>query len=107
MINYIKKYWQFIIFILGAVIYQVIYPDMFLLKTLGMIVIIWFFTYRLNIETIKLYDDNKAIRRIFAGADNKFSVMEKMAQTNFFGSVNIANAMIVTITILTIYFLFR
>ena len=107
MINYIKRYWQFLVFILFAVIYQVIYPDMFLLKTLGMIVIIWFFTYRLNIETIKLYDDNKAIRRIFAGKDNEFSVMEKMAQTNFFGSVNIANAMIVTITILTIYFLFR
>ena len=107
MINYIKRYWQLIIFMLGAITYQVIYPDMFLLKTLGFIIIIWFFTYRLNIETIKLYDDNKAIRRIFAGADDDFSIMEKMAQTNFFGSVNIANAMIVSITILTIYFLFR
>ena len=97
MINYIKKYWQWIVLLLGTLTIQFLAPDTKILTIISLIVVLFVVWYRLTIESIKFFAENKAMRRIFAGPDDEFSVMERLGQTQFLGDIAKSIAMIIAI----------
>jgi len=103
MINYIRKYWQWIVLLLGTLTIQFLAPDTKILTIISLIVVLFVVWYRLTIESIKFFAENKAMRRIFAGPDDEFSVMERLGQTQFLGDIAKSIAMIIGAIILGVY----
>lgn len=103
MINYIKKYWQWMVLLACTITIQYLAPDTKILTIISLIVVIFIVWYRLTIESIKFFAENKAMKRIFAGDDGEFSVMERLGQTQFLGDIAKSIAMIIGAIILGVY----
>ena len=104
MTEYIKRYWQWIGMLALAIYVHISFPDFEVFKFIGLYLLIFILWYRLTIESIKLFSENKAIKRIFAGDDMTYSINERMGKSKFLASFPLSNAILLGMCVLGMYF---
>lgn len=94
--KYLKKYWQWIMLLIVSISIQLIYPDSKMIPTISMIIVGFILWYRLTIEAIKLFTNNKVIKRIFPEEKD-------VVRTEFLSEIAKSVAIIVGAIVLGVY----